>query len=710
MTVTAEELINRSIDQRKRNSYEEALASALAAVEAAPDSANAWWQVSLNRWVLGDTRNALPALRKTVALAPRFDDGWALLGKVLLKTGDEKEATKAFEMAVRMDGDNIDALKALASIYGSKNDEGLVEAELAVLTQIEELAGLSSYQRCRLGIVHYRRRHFFEAIKYWQQDTATADDPASLFNLGLAYNNPEVSQDSDAVDMWRLTLRRFPDYEPPKKSLSMALPRLLQLARDARQAGETMLPAELWHAHYLNPFQLLDPPEGMDLEDFDAKTLQKLRKAMLQEIELEDGALPWMPGVVIDRSRAIAACEELNDEAKRSFHWHVFGNKPLMAFLGTGAHEHFLVDEKDSPLDTIERLDNEESGFRKWLSQPFADQYDRVLTKAIEGRNLVAIECLLDGRRWVLPSHADRCFENARRLVEQMLSPLLDAGVRAAAEKPSVAGLRSLLEKNSLIGVLNLLPTYFRDHQNAAAAVIRDVAVSCFNRHGDSDLSRDVLQLTKLFRFKSADLNRQLDEDFAKIDELIREERKHEARKSMGSEGWEITKDGVRKGDKFISVEEVTALRWGVMVSKESSGTWYDFLFAAAADHGRMLFTWKTKVDLEANQKHFGDLVNAALSYLFPAVAAKIESRLAAGQSVRIGPCTLSSSGIGFETKGWIFTDSHLVPWHRARATMENGDIIVSDVSNHKAKAALSARDVPNAVVLRLLVDLKSEQ
>ena len=92
----------------------------------------------------------------------------------------------------------------------------------------------------------------------------------------------------------------------------------------------------------------------------------------MQEIDLEDGAISWLPGVSIDKSRAISVCEELNDEDKRAFHWNVFQNKPLLAFLCQGSHEHFLVGEQNSPLDIIEILDEEENGFREWLSEPFA--------------------------------------------------------------------------------------------------------------------------------------------------------------------------------------------------------------------------------------------------------------------------------------------------------------------------------------------------
>jgi cytochrome c-type biogenesis protein CcmH/NrfG len=161
MPLPADSLIQKAIDQRKRKRYEEALVSALVAAEAEPRNANAWWQVSLNHWCMGDASNAAVALRRTVNLAPRFAEGWALLGRTLVKTGEQDEAKKAFEKAIEIDAENLKALEALSSIYASEDDKTQDDAELSILERIERLAGLSSLQLNRTGTLHYRNQNLF---------------------------------------------------------------------------------------------------------------------------------------------------------------------------------------------------------------------------------------------------------------------------------------------------------------------------------------------------------------------------------------------------------------------------------------------------------------------------------------------------------------------------------------------------------------------
>jgi len=192
--------------------------------------------------------------------------------------------------------------------------------------------------------------------------------------------------------------------------------------------------------------ELLNCPPDIDLDDLDARALKRFKDKLLKEIELEDGVVAWIPGTRFDKSKAISACEELSDDVKREYHWHVFRNPQLLDFLSRGGFEHFLVKEASSPTEIIELLDNDSATFRQWLSEPFAKQFDLVLSKAIDLKNPALIACLLAGRRWVAPSFTDACFQSPLRQLDRLLQPLRDARERAAETSPSATSVKALLD------------------------------------------------------------------------------------------------------------------------------------------------------------------------------------------------------------------------------------------------------------------------
>lgn len=709
MPLSTIELVAKATDQRQRRRPEEALVSALAAVESDPENSDAWWEVALCRIVLKDTRNAIFALEKTVEVSPDSDGAWGKLGTLRLDSGEQKKAKVAFLESLDWNSKNIEALEGMSKVYSQEDNKTQYEDEASVLERIELLSSLDSRQLNRFGTIHYRTGRHHEAIKYWRLNTAEAAHPSGRFNLGLAYNLQEVSQDADAIDMWRMVLRHWDDYEPAKKSITSLLPRILELAKQVRSQGETVLPKEQWYEHYINPFELLNPSDEMGCDDFDAKTIQKLKKKLLHEIDLEDGAILWLPGIKVDKSRAIGLCDELMNDTKRYFHWLVFSNKPLLNFLSKGSHEHFLVHEYSSEIDTIEVIEDADSGFQDWLGDLFIPQFNRVLCKAIDVGNLVVLECLLDGRRWVSASDADRCFQNARHAIDRRLQPLRDVNKRADDEKPLLSEVKGLLNHGNLLGIMNLLPSFFEDFQNEAVNQLRGIAISSFNAHGDADQARQIVELAKQFHFRSAGANRQLEDDARQIEKLLQQERKHESKLTFGDKHCEVTKEGVRMGDRFITTTDVSTARWGIMISGERAAPSYDFLMVMGADDGRRItINWKAVSDIKKQEDLFQGLVSATLNYIFPSLIERVEKRLAAGYSITIGPCTVSLHGLAFNTKGWIFTDSHVVPWQRVRHSLNSGEITIYDIGVSKATVSFPLRDTDNAPLLRILINIKN--
>ena len=340
MSLTANELTDLAATQRKNGRCEEALVSAMAATKANPDSPNAWWQVALSRLMLGDPRNAIPALERTVELSPHFGPGWIELGKALLKTGDEGLALSALKHALEEEPNSVEAMRGLADIYSRQH--GLAhtatkeqrQTEIAVLANLERQATLSSTERNRLGNLYYNNDDYWMAEPYWKRDAADGS-PASQFNLGLLYSNERVSREVDAIDKWRGVVAGSPDYEPPKKALVTVLPQAMKRAETARSFGPTLLPQRQWFHNYISPIRLLGPDAEKDIDTLDAKTIQKLKKAVLREIEFEDGKIEWIAGLVIDKSRAIGLIDELGDGSTDRFweHANVLADRRLLEFL-----------------------------------------------------------------------------------------------------------------------------------------------------------------------------------------------------------------------------------------------------------------------------------------------------------------------------------------------------------------------------------------
>jgi len=526
VALTVDELIEKSKDQRKRNRLDEALISARAAVDADQENAEAWWQLGLSRLALDDSEKALPALRMTVELAPNFAYGWCRLGKTLLELGNEQEAKSAFEKAIGLEEYEEDALLPLADIYEKENNRSQDTLEIDTLQKIDEIDKLDSFMLNRLGNLYYRNSSYYEAIKYWRRNVSLYGSRASRFNIGLAYSKPSISQLADAIDTWRLTLKYYPDYEFPSQEIAKFLPGVIDRNNKARKIAETILSNDQWFSFYINPFKLINADDSLDIDDFDPKTIISLKSALLTEIDLEDGMVEWMSGLVIDKSKAISLCEELNDETKKEWHWAVFSYKPLLDFLHKGSYEHFFVDEFNSPLAIVDSLESDQD-FCDWLSIPFSKQFDLVLTKTLDAitsspidNELNLLKCLLDGRRWVSIAYEDKCFENSRRAINELLVPLREISGISEEKAISLKEINYIIENKKIAGILNLLPVYFNDYRDEAVSLIHNIAINCSNL----TIAQSILELTNLFDYKSVSLDERLKQDFHFLKELIVDE------------------------------------------------------------------------------------------------------------------------------------------------------------------------------------------
>lgn len=711
MALNSDELLKKSIIHRKQQEYELGLIAAMAASEQDPNEPDTWWQVALNSYLLSDYKKAVSALEKTIALSPHFGSAWLFLGKSLYELQEIDSAKNAFVKALELN-ENA-ALKNLAMIYRQQDIQEQDIDEIAILENLKSDGEITLEQQNRLGILYYRSEHYFEAIKHWKEIAFNGKSLYVMFNLGLAFNNEQISQDSDAIDMWRLVLDIDPDYASAKQCLERTLPRMRSLAEKIRgQSVQNCLPYDEWYSVYLNPFILLGYDDNTKYEDLENKLIQKKKKLLLQEIELEEGNVPWVDGLVIDISRALSVLDSLNNDKLKIYHWMIFKDKNLNNFLSFGVLEHFLVGEY-SPIDTLKFMSNEEHGFKEFLGQYFSSVFDRMLTLAIDGKDILAVECMLDGRRWVPEHFDDLCFVNSRAAINRAIISLRKLSDKSKSSKVSISEVLDTLENSSIISILSLLPAYFEDYQNEVVTLIKNISINSWNTHSDIDLANSIIQIAKKLKFKSIKIKKQLDDVISAFDDIIEEQHRYECIDLMvAGKSLSITSAYITYGREMISTKEISGIRWGIQIAGAGNNPVHNYHFGIQSRNNKSIsISWKsTKADENRskvffpgeNKSIFQSIIDASVAYIVPDLVSYLINEIK--NELKIENLVLRSNGIQYIEKGWIFSSIKTVSWKDVDCEIENGHAKVFSSCSGKILASFPIMEYNNAVILGLIM------
>jgi tetratricopeptide (TPR) repeat protein len=707
MSTEAEEFTKKATELRSSGRIDEAILAARKATTLDPELANAWWQLALSVADKDGDLAALAHFKKTVELAPNFSYGWSRLGTALHATGSVDEAEEAWLEAVETDPESVQDLRILLALYKERKAEGDKLKLLDTLEKLDALKGLTNSDIHTLAIAYYNKGEHLNAIHHYKRYLAQGKDSAGYFNLGLAYSQESISQDADAVDCWKMSLRLKPGYERAEKSIADVLPKLQQLRNKvlALQEQSSLLTPDQLYINYINPFELLQLSDVTTDNDLEVKDIQKAKKQLLQEVELEDGAISWMPHLTIDRSRAIQVVDDLSNQTKEYFHLLVNENKDLLNFLSRGRIDHFLVDPNASQVTIFEQPDLLIEDFTAWVSGMFSKQYNIVFAKALERREPALIEAMLDGRRWVLAEDEDKCFELALRQCDSLLEPLRKIEQSTKSTKPTLSAVKQALETQKSGEILTLLPSVFQNILNEAADLIRNISVSANNDHHDPDQAKAILALAKNFAARAPSVRLRIEKDAQTLDDIIKREKAHESFLTFGGKSYSITRDGATFAEKKLLVSEIETLRWGMTYGRVNGVQSNEYNIVIGGPGAKTLsLSWKSTNNISEQQELFSSFVEAAVTYLLPQVTERLGSQLKKGGTLLIGGVSVSKHGVVLKTQGWFSTKEELCPWARLKSEISNGDLIISDKASPKAKVELPLGKIDNAWVLHWMV------
>lgn len=695
------EYTQRAAKLRSEGRLEEAVIAARKATSIDSEDPNAWWQLGLALDEKDGGDSAVAALEKVTELAPDFSAGWCELGAVHLRAKRNEAALEAYEQAIEVGADSTDALHIAAFLLRKMGSGAEPGRRLAVLRRLFDLGEIEQEDSFALAYLLGEAGEAAESVKVYERHTKEYNDSAAFFNLALAYRS--LGRDLDAMDALVAAAER--GFKPEKlANVQPALrEHLLGLRKKVSLKTAPYLPQESWFRHYINPFTLLN----VDPEDIEGnpKALLKAKQALLREIELEEGKVDWMPGLVIDKSNALARLVELDDSAAWDAHSEVFRNEALNAFLMRGDLRHFLIDEDGSTEAQLPHL--LPADLLQYVGPVFAAQYDEVLSRAVESADLVAVECLMDGRRWVSPAQQEACVDSTRRLMVRLAEPLKQVAETASKRPITRAEVDRAFNHGSLGNLLALLPIEFYEIHNAVGVALRSLSVSYYNREMDAEGAKAILALGRVCAQKSTALAHQMAEDVKTLDGFIAEERSKEAHLSFKDRDFSISKAGVSDGKRRLSPTEIAGVRWGLVHTSAQPLTCRLSIAFQARRGDDIAVSWTTSQNLEEQKKLWGKLVDATMEFILDAVLKSFREEVRRAGGARVGPLNVFSDGVELTAKGWFSDKTVRVPWRRLSSTLTNGAIVLRDTDNPKATAELPCETTFNAYVLHILANRK---
>ncbi|HEY4416723.1 MAG TPA: tetratricopeptide repeat protein [Verrucomicrobiae bacterium] len=709
----------------KSRQYAEAIPLLKSAANSFPEDGILWRELVTAAKDFGQIESAIEFAKQAIQHHPRCDWLWRNLGGQLIEAEKLDEAEQALNNSKALNATAPWLWQYFAKLYQKRRN---YEAEIKAWEHLRGLNGLTAVDLHHFGIAYYNHGNHAKAIELFRATiAANANDATIWLNLGVAFNHPEVAQETDAADAYRCALAINPQSERAQAGLETVKKKLLPLAERAQNEITALNQTGRRFQFYANPFEVfpLDSVDG--LSALDPKLIQRAKNQLLGEIELSDGKVSWLGNEIIDRARALALENELYDGEKRRFHWAVFENKRLLRFLTRGEVGHFLYSDEYFPQKTLQLLDATPE-FRAFISKPFARQYNLLLNRAFEKSASATVEALFDGRRWVLPEDEDICFEGALKQIGDMVSQFGELAEQGKKLKIEPEKIRELLSQKNLFHLFNLLPATFafRQAQGQLISHIRTLGIDYYNEHADLEIAVQVIGLCQKFRFKDAKLNQQLTEDIKALEKIQNVNRRYSFSALVRrNETVSISNAGIKCGGNSINATEVKTLRWGIYIRRVNGiTTEHSYTLVVNSAQGCLQVRWDksglmgamknlfqkkddivpiSQLETKEQELHFRKMIDAVVHHLVRPLVTRVVQQLEAGESIDIGSCLITKSGITF--RAGIFLKQYDISWHDAETQMSNGGVAVYNRQNRRARISMSARDTDNAVILPFLCE-----
>ena len=259
---------------------------------------------------------------------------------------------------------------------------------------------------------------------------------------------------------------------------------------------------------------------------------------------------------------------------------------------------------------------------------------------------------------------------------------------------------------------------------DAVARYIRELYVSECNENKNLIGALRILDVS-ISVARGREVREQLQEDKAKLINLLKKTTEHNLQMQIRSDEIEVTNEFVRYNDQKISVSRIQGIKYGGFIQLIKGVRTSSYLIDITGGQSRTVhIECKRFLRNEAQaEQDFNRILEALYHQVVPALVQKLAEGIVSGRPLKIGNCSLTKGGMDIPltaldegaralqimnlskthrpVEQW--NKSPLVPLTDLRFSQYAGQINVSSVKDKGISASMAIRDIWNAALLEFI-------
>jgi tetratricopeptide (TPR) repeat protein len=652
------------------------------------------------------------------------------LGICLENIGKAEEARIEYQRAVDIEPSSRKYLKNLAFVYSKLNNE---DERYKLLEKIVKMDGADSVDWSTLGGKKYARGDFEGAIEAYRNSLYRHTNPAEIFRY-IGFCHKEQHRLLDAYFSFKQSIRFNPEDKYSKDKIELLNKSLDEIKKVEVRYKEYSLPS---NDQYINPYSLLyfeeddseineDDIRGeVDNWDQMKSLINRRKKELKAEYELNDGKVSWFPYFLITEDVAHRVLSQLDDNGWNEYHWLVFRQPLLNKFLTIGDSEYFLnkkcapytfaIDEFIRLRDSIEAPYPEE--YIRFISPYFKNKWASLVRRMLEKTDYDSMLPIVSLFYSLLPMTISDYEEAICPLVEyskyriKYLDRLDDELIDGKDVNTNAVGNIGYIEYRILNAIPHDLTSKIR---RDLALAYRSLAITQTNKHDKYDQSKYLLSIASGFKPDKL-LQEKLKNDQKDIADLIEKDKKREEAKSsysfkkehkpfLGKKRFiEITPELFTADQKTVQAKDITGIAYAITINRTNGiRTGETTIVSISTNTDVIHVQWLNEVDFQSVVR---SLMMLHSQELIKNIAARIkrDSYTLSNKSGTL--VNFTKNGAQYTSGAFFFKKDHLIPYKDLKAELYQGDLVVSAISNKDYCKHVPMESVWNAVLMPFVIE-----